>query len=155
LKGSACTNTKGCALDSKGFCTPAFFTGKTQAQKDDWYNKYRAMDPTIHGTCESACYLKGIFGCSSYYSIKPATAQEAACKKNKYCTWDGSMCQQLLMGTDAWGQAAARAGKLCPTLSKDVNTCRGKSPIGAIIQTGRVQQYKNWVQPTTGFACPV
>jgi len=144
LQGSACTTTKGCALDSKGFCGPAFFTGKTQDQKEDWFNKFRAMDPAIHGECESACYLKGIFGCSSYYNIKPATAQQAACKKNSFCSWDGTQCRQLLLGTDAWGQAAAKAGVLCPTLSKDVNTCQ-RGPIGAIIQTARVQLYKDWV----------
>lgn len=86
-----CNRTAGCTFARKDYpyCTAAFLTKLNSTQSDAWFNKYRAMDPAVVGSCESMCYLRGLFACTGAMvgpsAPKDPGAQQAACNKLKLC----------------------------------------------------------------------
>jgi hypothetical protein len=86
----------------------------------------------------------------------PGSPREAACRGNPSCIWssESRYCSTNLMGSDAWGQAAASAAAQCSALSKDRGTCEGGSPRGsAAVLAARVQQHRNYQQPASSNMC--
>jgi hypothetical protein len=181
-----CNATKGCAVQQKSsggstssFCTAAFMVKVSQQQQDAWFDRFRALDASVVGSCESVCYLRGIFSCAGIDNLSdnttapgssssrssrssntgapgtsskylPRSPREAACRGNPSCHWssESRYCSANLVGSDAWGQAAASAAAQCSALSKDRGTCEGGSSRGtAAVLAARVQQYKNYQQP--------
>lgn len=132
-----CTGTSGCVM-SQGFCEASFLAKMTPAQNTAWQAKFQAFDPSVHGSCASSCYLKQLSQCST---LKNATA----CGANRYCQYDTeyNFCSMNLYGSDAWGTATNKASAVC-TAYNSSNTCTG--PIGAIIDTNRINMYRNWTQ---------
>lgn len=158
---SECRRTPGCAVqkssDGRNSCTAAVLLNKTRVEQNAWFDRFRALDPSVVGSCESVCYLKAVFSCAGYNSMEGSgrgstkAAAEAACRENVGCSWSGanSWCTANLFGSDAWGQAAAQAMGSCSALSKDKYTCAGGS-LNGTLQPGRIKRYKDYEQPASG-----
>jgi hypothetical protein len=41
----------------------------SQPQQDAWFGRFRALDASVVGSCESVCYLRGVFKCAEINSL--------------------------------------------------------------------------------------
>lgn len=160
-----CKRTPGCTTIKDGgdsYCKASFLAKLNSTAEAAWYEKYRAFDSAVVGTCEAACYLKQIFSCQAGSQTSNTTLQSerALCEaKGGYCRWatygsgttSSAYCNQNMLGNDAWGRAVTEAYNACSLLSTNTTTCAA-GPVTSSIQMTRIQTLLDYA-PRNGIKC--
>jgi hypothetical protein len=114
-----CKATKGCAVQlssssssggsaggsGSSYCTAGVMAKMSQQQQTAWFDRFRALDPSVVGSCESVCYLRGVFSCAGINSLSDNSTAPASRSSSAASHQAGAA--KAAQGAAAKGSAAA------------------------------------------------